>query len=292
MQIQHDKHQYYFEKFLRNEMKEEELAAFRLRLLEDEAFRADFDYYTANRKSILDEELLEYDEPEILLRKPQKWGWVYAILSVLCLVLIVDYFLTARYSESVQAEKKRKPFIERFNVFKAKDVDNMVVEKEEVRPKKNQKTEISEADTLLGSGIIDKEIEPYLERDRMGVKGDYFISDSLFFVFEKADIQKKINELKAESENIMVDSVLEQMIVKTSFKTLGIPKRQLLVEFWDSPLHFRGYIFNGKKLVLYDLEYADELVLVFDDQANVYHLHFGEREYHLFADEHLHQLAE
>jgi hypothetical protein len=36
MQIQHDKHQYYFEKFLRNEMKEEELAAFRLRLLEDD----------------------------------------------------------------------------------------------------------------------------------------------------------------------------------------------------------------------------------------------------------------
>jgi|LakMenE01Jun11ns_1017448.scaffolds.fasta_scaffold9954433_4 hypothetical protein len=292
MQIQHDKHQYYFEKFLRNEMKEEELAAFRLRLLEDEAFRADFDYYTANRKSILDEELLEYDEPEILLRKPQKWGWVYAILSVLCLVLIVDYFLTARYSESVQAEKKRKPFIERFNVFKTKDVDNLVIEKTEEKPKTKQKLELVEADTMLGSGIFDKEIEPYLERDRMGVKGDYFVLDSLFYVFEKADIQKKMNELKTQSANEVADSILALMIVKASFKTLGIPKRQLLVEFWDSPLHFRGYLFNGKKLVLYDLGFADELVLVFDEQAKVYHLYFGDHEYHLFADEHIHQLAE
>jgi len=292
MQIQHDKHQYYFEKFLRNEMKEEELAAFRLRLLEDEAFRADFDYYTANRKSILDEELLEYDEPEILLRKPQKWGWVYAILSVLCLVLIVDYFLTARYSESVQAEKKRKPFIERFNVFKTKDVDNLVIEKTEEKPKTKQKLELVEADTMLGSGIFDKEIEPYLERDRMGVKGDYFVSDSLFYVFEKADIQKKMNELKTQSANEVADSILALMIVKASFKTLGIPKRQLLVEFWDSPLHFRGYLFNGKKLVLYYLGFADELVLVFDEQAKVYHLYFGDHEYHLFADEHIHQLAE
>ena len=292
MQIQHDKHQYYFEKFLRNEMKEEELAAFRLRLLEDEAFRADFDYYTANRKSILDEELLEYDEPEILLRKPQKWGWVYAILSVLCLVLIVDYFLTARYSESVQAEKKRKPFIERFNVFKTKDVDNLVIEKTEEKPKTKQKLELVEADTMLGSGIFDKEIEPYLERDRMGVKGDYFVSDSLFYVFEKADIQKKMNELKTQSANEVADSILALMIVKASFKTLGIPKRQLLVEFWYSPLHFRGYLFNGKKLVLYYLGFADELVLVFDEQAKVYHLYFGDHEYHLFADEHIHQLAE
>lgn len=292
MQIQHDKHQYYFEKFLRNEMKEEELAAFRLRLLEDEAFRADFDYYTANRKSILDEELLEYDEPEILLRKPQKWGWVYAILSVLCLVLIVDYFLTARYSESVQAEKKRKPFIERFNVFKTKEVDNLIIEKTEEKPKTKQKLEQVEADTMLGSGIFDKEIEPYLERDRMGVKGDYFVSDSLFYVFEKADIQKKMNELKTQSANELADSILALMIVKSSFKTLGIPKRQLLVEFWDSPLHFRGYLFNGKKLVLYDLGFADELVLVFDEQTNVYHLYFGDHEYHLFADEHIHQLAE
>lgn len=292
MQIQHDKHQYYFEKFLRNEMKEEELAAFRLRLLEDEAFRADFDYYTANRKSILDEELLEYDEPEILLRKPQKWGWVYAILSVLCLVLIVDYFLTARYSESVQAEKKRKPFIERFNVFKTKDFDNLVIEKTGEKPKTKQKLEQVEADTMLGSGIFDKEIEPYLERDRMGVKGDYFVSDSLFYVFEKADIQKKMNELKTQSANELADSILALMIVKSSFKTLGIPKRQLLVEFWDSPLHFRGYLFNGKKLVLYDLGFADELVLVFDEQTNVYHLYFGDHEYHLFADEHIHQLAE
>ncbi|MBU3663751.1 MAG: hypothetical protein FGM41_11230 [Bacteroidetes bacterium] len=292
MQIQHDKHQYYFEKFLRNEMKEEELAAFRLRLLEDEAFRTDFDYYTANRKSILDEELLEYDEPEILLRKPQKWGWVYAILSVLCLVLIVDYFLTARYSESVQAEKKRKPFIERFNVFKTKEVDNLVIEKPEEKPKTKQKLELVETDTMVGSGIFDKEIEPYLESDRMGVKGDYFVSDSLFYVFEKADITKKVEELKTQTENIWGDSALELMLLKSAFKTLGLPKRQLLVEFWDSPLHFRGYLFNGKKLVLYDLEYADELVLVFDEQAKVYHLYFGDHEYHLFADEHIHQLAE
>ncbi len=119
MHFEHDKHQYFFEKFLRNEMHEEELESFKAKLAANEKFKNDFDFYVSNRKTILEEELAEYDEAEILLHKPQKWGWFYAILSVLCLVLLVDYYISSSYDETIAASQRRKPLIERINFFKS-----------------------------------------------------------------------------------------------------------------------------------------------------------------------------
>jgi hypothetical protein len=122
MHFSHDKHQYYFEKYLRNEMKGEELQFFEVKLKTDEGLRNSFDFYLTNRKEIVAEELAEYDEPELMKRKPQKWGWLLAVFSALALVLIVDFYLVNFYEEHQAME--RKPLIEKINVFKTETKTN------------------------------------------------------------------------------------------------------------------------------------------------------------------------
>lgn len=293
MQIQHDKHQYFFEKFLRNEMKPEEARLFTQRLESDLEFKEDFEFYLRNRQSILAEELAEYDEPELLIKKPERWGWLYATLSILCLVLIVDYFLSVRYAEKLDNDKKRRPLIERINIFNSKPTKDQKVNvlEAEVSDKKEEKETISEKSDSIAQNLT-KEMVPYLESNHASIKGDYFVVDSLFKVIEVDLIEERVAKLRVQTDSAFTDSVLTLLSIKDLLKNESALKRQLLVEFWDSELHFRGYIFDGKKLLLYDMDKIPGLVLTYDTKAKVYHLYVESREYHIFADGRLHTLGE
>jgi hypothetical protein len=52
---QHDKHQYYFEKYLRGEMPHDEREAFDEKLAADAALRMAFEYYKLNRQQLLEQ---------------------------------------------------------------------------------------------------------------------------------------------------------------------------------------------------------------------------------------------
>lgn len=295
MNIQHDKHQYFFEKFLRNEMKPEEAKLFKLRLENDLAFREDFEFYFRNRQTILEDGLAEYDEPELLIKKPERWGWLYAAISILCIVLIVDYFLSVKYNQKLNSSKQRTTLIERLNIFKGKrpiltpNNSGLTINRDSIiLANKTVKTNL---DNKLNPSVEGETI-PYLEDDHDAIKGDYFVSDTLFGVIEKEEVDSKLGKLRVQTDSLFVDSLLEVLAIKEILKSEIPLKRQLLVEYWDSELHFRGYIFDGKKLLLYDLDKLLGLVLTYDEQGKVYHLYINFREYHLFNDGKLHKLGE
>ena len=293
MQIQHDKHQYFFEKFLRNEMKPEEAKLFTQRLESDLEFKEDFEFYLRNRQNILAEELAEYDEPELLIKKPERWGWLYAILSILCLVLIVDYFLSVRYAEKLDSEKKRRPLIERINIFSSKPTKEQKAEALDGKASdsKEEKEAILEKSDSIGENLT-KEILPYLGNDHASIKGDYFVMDSLFKVIEVEMIDEWVSKLRIQTDSAFSDSVMTLLSIKEILKNESALKRQLLVEFWDSELHFRGYIFDGKKLILYDMDKLPGIALTYEANLKVYHLYVASREYHIFDDGRLHALGE
>ncbi len=295
MQIQHDKHQYFFEKFLRNEMKPEEANLFKERLDKDISFKEDFEFYFRNRESIIQEELAEYDEPELLIKKPERWGWLYAVLSVLCIVLIVDYFLNVRYAAQLSSEKPRTPLIERINIFKSKKPTIANPSSATQAPIKELEKQIGDTLSGLGSASAARGEGNYrglLKDDQDAIPGDFFVSDSLFGVIEKEDIDVKLGKLRIQTDSLFSDSVLEVLAIKEILKAEPALKRQLLIEYWDSELHFRGYIFDGKKLLLYDMDKLPGLVLTYDGRNKVYHLYVNFREYHLFNDGNLHKLGE
>lgn len=293
MQVQHDKHQYFFEKYLRKEMMPEELALFESRLEEDELFRNDFNRYRLHRQEILRDELAAYDEPELLLKKPQRWGWVYAVLSLLCIVLVADYFFSEHYAAEVEGKKTREPFIEKINPFQ------FLGSKEDKTPsvrtdKKTTEEPIIEniADSTLKADSLSADILPYLEGNRMALVGDYFVSDSLFVVLAQEEVlQSKVARAKG-IDTLNQDSALNHRLISDFLSENEINGQQLLVEFWDSPIHFRGYMFNGKKLVLYDLDKEPELIVVSYKKGRYYHLFVNGLEYPLISDSVIHQLSE
>ena len=300
MHFEHDKHQYFFEKFLRNEMRSDELAAFEYKLNNNDRFKKDFDFYVNNRKNILEEELAEYDQNEILLKQPQKWGWFYSIVSVLSLVLIIDYYVTANYDKNIVNTVRRKPLIERMNFFRQEELpvdikaDNSNGDQIEDygKEKSVQKNILSEPQTFDSVALFndaEMQLQQYIESSN-GVQSDFFIMDSLMWVYDGAATHERFTTLKIQTDSILDDSSVQMLAFKSLYGKPKVSQKQLFVEYWKSPIHFNGYKFSGKKLLLFGFETIDPLFFTYDEQGNNYHLFLMNKEFHLYSDNQFHKI--
>lgn len=292
MHIPHDKHQYYFEKYLRNEMQGEELQLFEKKLANSSDFLKAFEFYKNHRSEIVAEELAEYDVPELMIKKPQKWGWVYAVLSMVCLVLILDYYLSDSYHK--EQRRLRIPLIDQIHVFdsKQKTVADTVSNADHL---KNNKTESksNEANSETENGNLPEQyLSQLIDGNEVKIQGDYFVTDSLFRVLESKLVSERLAKLKVQTDSLLSDTTLEELVRQSFFKQPSQIPRQLLVEYWDSPLHFRGYVFDGKKLLVYDIKSGEQFYLSYSEEINSYYLIVQNSAYFLFPDNHFHKLAE
>lgn len=298
MHFEYDKHQYFFEKFLRKEMHGEELDSFKAKLSENEKFKKDFDFYLANRKKIIKEGLAEYDEAEILLPKPQKWGWFYAISSVLCLVLIIDYFLSSSYDQSIAASHRRKPLIERINFFKSGDAQTELKETEkiqkEIRPEKSSMKNLDNENSLIDSAELfsetEKQLQSYIQSNTTGIQSDFILMDSLMWVFDQRIMEERRASLNMQTDSILDDSSIQMLVFKSLYRKNNVSQKQLFVEYWKSPIHFRGYRFSGKKLLLFGFETSDPLYFTYDEEGANFHLFLLNKEFYLFPDNQFHKI--
>jgi hypothetical protein len=285
MHFSHDKHQYYFEKYLRNEMQGEELQLFEAKLKSDETLKSSFEFYLTNRREIVAEELAEYDEPELMKRKPQKWGWLLAVFSALALVLIVDFYLANFYQE--QQANKRKPLIEKINVFKGLPRLEVVESKEQVAAKEKGGKILpdiySENEDSL-QYALEAQLQKQLNTSELNLEGDYFVFDSLFKVLENAQLNERIKQLREGLDTLHVDSSLEELVRQSFFENPHLITRQLLVEYWDSPIHVRGYLFNGKKLLLYGIDLNETIYLTYSLKNRSYYLIIDNQSYYIFPN--------
>jgi hypothetical protein len=293
MHFSHDKHQYYFEKYLRNEMRGEELASFEEKLLEDTELKKNFDFYLANRTEIVAEELAEYDEPEIMKKKPQRWGWLLASFSLLALVLIIDFYFTTSYQEQQQAT--RKPLIEKINVFKGlprqESSNSVELNVKEVQQKKMIPETYSENEDSI-YGILDAQLNTHFNGNDLTILGDYFVSDSLFKVLENNQLNERIKQLHGGIDTLQTDTSLEELARQSFFANPHLIPRQLLVEYWDSPIHIRGYLFNGKKILVYGLDPNEIIYLTYSEKNKSYYLIINKQAYYLFSNGMFQKLAE
>ncbi|MBC7384350.1 MAG: hypothetical protein H7296_15395 [Bacteroidia bacterium] len=298
MHFEHEKHQYFFEKFLRNEMRGQELAAFHQKLNENERFRKDFDFYVIHRKNILEEELAEYDKNEILFKKPQKWGWFYAIISVLGLVLIIDYYLSINYDKTIDTAVRRKPLIERINFFSTeeimpepKETEKAFKENKIEKPlTKNYSTEPEILDSTQLFAEAEAQLEKYIQNNNI-IQSDYFLMDSLMWVFDGIVTKERIVALNMQTDSILDDSSLQMLAFKSLYGKPKASQKQLFVEYWKSPIHFRGYRFSGKKLLLFGFETDAPLFFSFDEPAGTYYLFMMDKAYSLFSDNQFHKIS-
>jgi len=305
--MQHDKHTYYFEKYLRKEMSREEKEAFELKLNNDIDFKTDFDKYALNHEKIKKAELAEYYDKEIIPDKPKNYAWVWVLFSVLGLVLIIDYYANQKYNKEQKANQTYKEaFVSRFKsafvepfkkiTFKDKSKDTNYQQTTISADEKggniyDENTDSSNIE-LIDSGIIEgKIIQQY--QQLMNEKKEYlnnkdiFLNDSLMLVIELEKFKEKYRLIKSSTDSILDDSIVTKLAFQSLVKQNGNMK-PLFVEFWQSLIGFSGYQFTGKKLIIYGIQKPFDIFILKQNSNFILHTKWGEAA--LEPDNLLHKL--
>jgi hypothetical protein len=283
----HDKHLYFFEKFIRNEMSEDEKLAFENRLTSDEPFQKDFELYISNRNVILKQELAEYSKP-IIPQKTNGYRWLYVIVSILCLVLIIDYYANKKFEESLT---RQSSVIDKINIFKKlndkinsynKNAESVSTESEEkvTNPSKiiNHK-EVADTISYIENGVISEDIEE--------ANADVMLFDTLLTVIDFEAFKEKQKNLLLDTDSLITDSMSSAIALRSMIKNpVKAKQQQVYVEYWQSPEDYAGYTFNGKKLILFGHQKPDNIFLL--KRINQIILHLSDNEILLLSDNNFH----
>jgi hypothetical protein len=281
----HEKHQYFYEKYLRDEMLENERHDFEEKLSSDESFRRSFHHYKHHRKQYLTD-LLQND----IIEAKKRWSlnsWLYLLISITGIALATNYYLFKDNEVQTTNQHKNKswnifnriPFLSNRNdVQKAQPAF-----KHETEHNNNELTtdsiELSENDDLSESST---------SIDNNGFANDIMELDSFVITYDKGYFDQRYKTIKSETDSIIVDSMMEILAAKSAGRNTQQSKPFMVyVEFWRSPINFRGYKFNGKKLVVYGILSPYEIYLL--RNGDEYILRITHNDIDLIRDNNFHK---
>lgn len=303
----HDKHTYYFEKYLRKEMSRLERDAFEKKLNADELFKADFDKYALNHDSILKEELEEYYNEEIIPDKPKNYSWLLVLFSVLGLVLLIDYYANQKYASQQKLNQTYKEeIVDRFNnafvePFKKigfkkgfKSLDTVYKQLTFSADGQYELDSLQENQNKIDSSLIEEKIidqfqQLMREKNLESNVKDIFLTDSLMVVIDLEKFKEKFKVITNSTDSTLTDSVTTRLSLQSLTKQNNNIK-PLFVEFWQSLIGFNGYQFTGKKLVLYGVRKPFDIFILKQNTLFVLHSKWGETP--LQADNQLHKFED
>lgn len=268
----HLRHYYYFEKYLRNEMQAGERVLFEDRLQTDTEFAEDFAEYKEHRQEIVQQELAEYEEP-ILEDKSSNFGkWIILSITILSIVLLIDFIIHRPYSKTSPTEDiAHYSFFDRFNLFKKLNNKLNHSSSNPISNKENGKDELIDSNHIAlnlfdsTTQIIDTSDLEYL------VSSDVKLADTSIFIVDMEDFKEKhlVANLNRDS-SMLGDSIHKFTIAKKSDKSKL--KKEVKVEFWNSPAKYKGYRFSGKELVVFGINKPEELYLIKNQETYILHI--------------------
>jgi len=293
--MQHDKHTYYFEKYLRKEMSRHEKEAFELKLLNDTEFKSNFDTYAINHEEITKQELAEYNYESIIPDKPKNYSWLWVLFSVLGLVLIFDYYANQKYNEEQKVNQTYKEaFVNRFNnafvepfkkiTFKENIKSNnqqATIRADENSEEENEvladtlKTEMVDS-SLIEEKIIDQFQQLMKEKNALVNIKDVFLNDSLMTVIELEKFKEKYKTIFHSTDSILNDSIVTKLAFQSLAKLNNNNNKPIFVEFWQSLVGFNGYQFTGKKLIIYGIAKPFDVFILKQNNNFILHTKWGE----------------
>lgn len=255
-----------------------ERMAFDEKLSEDASLKEAFSFYKDHRMAML-QDLIE--EHRLTRRDTRFNKLIFLLISLTGIALTVNYYYLHKENTNAPPapveQKHRKPFYTYIPFVNWE--------------KRAEKTEIKK-DSLKKAPVVAPVAEAketamvILEPSAMDEErseNDVFLTDSFVLIHDKAYIQMLLSAKKANMDTALADSVITIPKAKNKDKN-----NQLFVEFWQSPVQYRGYRFNGKKLILYGIEHPYEIYVYKDDNV-IYLLHpFGQTpliqqpNFHLF----------
>lgn len=249
----HDKHQYYFEKYLRDELSELDKSSFVEKLSEDANLRNAFNDYKKNRAAQLKRVLAGNEETTL---NNKLLSAMYLLISVTGIALAVNYYIDSEKlklsNESLEKHNKPKErkLWDKLPVFGNKSNKatpaEIITEPEEIELEDALLSDNRKAATIA-LNMTDKKTAP-----NNNLKADILLHDTFL-----APIEKEVYELRFKVVKSRADSMNNDSITNLTYSRISQGKlhtdNPVLVEFWKSPVNYKGYSFNGKKLVLYGL---------------------------------------
>jgi hypothetical protein len=257
---QHDKHQYYFEKYLRNEMPEDERLALNEQLEADSALRMAFEYYKLNRQQLL-EQLIE--EHKLARRDNRLNKLIFLLISLTGIALTFNYFLYKDDNANASKKEDSANVIIRYIPFLDWKGKN---EKKSEPAKQNVQVPTDTAEITKDEPI--EQLEPSVDGNER-LLSDHFLADTFVSILDKSNYELLISQAK---DSLRGDS----LPVKKAVQNPNPKTKKLLVEFWQSPVKYSGYLYADNKLVLYGISYPGKIYIYKGSDHNIVVLPFGE----------------
>jgi len=249
---QHEKHQYYFEKYLRNEMPESERSAFDEKLAEDASLRMAFEYYRLNRETLLAELIEEHK----LLRRDNRFNkLIFSLISLTGIALAFNYFVyrQAASSSSSNTSNAQSNIFVRYIPFLNRDP------KPDPKPTQAAETPNTNVQKPVVKDSIAK-LEPSTDRDER-LTSDLYQRDSFVCIIEKTNADMWVSFWN-KPDSLQTDSIEVPAFTKNNKTPI------LLVEYWESPFGYKGYLLQKNTLVLYGVKH--DKIILYKDQNELF----------------------
>jgi len=253
--MSHDKHQYYFEKYLRDELSDSDKNSFVEKLSEDANLRNSFNEYKKIRAAQLKNSVGVSEEASL---NNKLLSAMYLLISVTGIALTINYYINNEKlklsNESLEKHNKQKErkLWDKLPVFGNKpntesQPSSIITQPEEIELEDALLSYNNKA-VSVSSNTTDKKTAPNNK-----LKADILLHDTFL-----APIEKEVYELRFRVVKSRADSMNNDSITNLTYSRISQGKlhtdNPVLVEFWKSPVNYKGYSFNGKKLVLYGLD--------------------------------------
>ena len=293
-----------FDRYFRGELSEEELDAFLARLESEPAFKEEYTTYQLLVEGIREherEELRAYMHQKARVRfmgNPWSKTWTYASAAV---VLAFGVLYTAldqkNGNESVAVEEQQKnktlpdtsidlPEPENENLAMETPVAETITEQvpapaEEVFVEDEVDIDdpLEEPEEMVYPDPLNTEAMAGMEQeDELPVKADTRVYDTVLSMNVSFDKESKVDTANSE--------VLKK-------KELKVRTEKIVVQFWKSPINYKGYRFDGRKLEVFGLDTFSQVSLkyrVVNAELKVYevYLKYGEAYFKIEEDNRYH----
>lgn len=245
-------------------MPADERAAFDEKLSADASLRMAFEYYKLNRQELLQNLIEDHN----LIRKDDRFNkLILLLISLTGIALTFNYFVYRdSRSQTVGATQPRNIFV-RYIPFLNREKDTQPAQAADAKTD----TTNTPAPALTDSIHVVK-LEPSVDGDER-LASDQFLSDTFLTVLDMGLIEQ-LRSITPQSDSNFVDSV--QTLARAAIAKNKSGK--LLVEFWQSPVQYSGYLFAQNKLILYGVPLSTPIYLYKKNNQLVAILPSGEIE--------------
>lgn len=268
--IQHDSHQFFFERYLRNKLSEQEKLQLEESLKNDAELNAAFQQYKLHRKEFLTELKKDYYKGP---RKSRLANILYVAISIIGISTALNFYFE---NQSLKEERQRDknlitrliehiPFVGR----KSKTEDSKPMKQEEIAQGKTTSTKTN--DTKLVADSVMEEQDAQL------------LLDTVLVTLQRSFYTEKFDYFKLSIDSTLTSSEIQQMVLKNFSKYDSKYKSKPIgVNIWSDKQKGNTYIFDGFKLTIYGLTPSTPMLIVNDEGELVWL--WGDKEILLLAD--------